>query len=1006
MTFDISRITDPEYVSEHRLAAHSDHHWYATADEAATGESSFTQCLNGLWKFHHAKNPSMTLAGFQSPEADVDGWDDIPVPAHVQMHGYDRPQYANVQYPWDGLEDLEPGQVPKDWNPVASYVKDFTLDSPLAQGENLSVTFHGAESGIAVWLNGAYVGWATDTFTPSEFDLTPHVRDGVNRLAAQVFRWTAASWLEDQDFYRFHGLFRDVVLNRRPAVHAEDVKVSTELAEDFLSAEITVDVALVGEGSVRATLVGVGPMDDAGQGRLVAHVDSPRLWSGEDPHRYEVLIEVLDGDGEVAEVVPQLIGLRRVEIADAIIRVNGKRIVFHGTNRHEFGARGRAMTAAEIEEDIRIIKRAGINAVRTSHYPNQSVFYELCDRYGLYVIDEMNLETHAMWDKVVAGELTVEQALPGDRDEWRAALLDRATSMLERDKNHPSVIIWSLGNESYGGSVLRDLSDWFRSTDPTRPVHYEGVHWDPRYPETTDITSQMYTPAATIEAHLKEHRDKPFLLCEYAHSMGNSFGAVDKYLDLADREPLFQGGFIWDFVDQTLPLTDRYDVPFKGYGGDCLEAPHDAEFSANGIVFSDRTPTPAYQEVRYLYQPFRTRISEGTIEIDNRRLFTDLSDLDVVVTLTRVGKVLREVVLDVDVPAGEQRTYPVPFVVPERAGEYTIDVSYRLKAATDWAPAGYEVGWEQEVVTVEPTAAPASSPAPAPRVVESTHNIGVHGSHFSITFSRLYGYLVSYRYGRTIDGGRELLRDVPYPSFWHAPTSNERGWGMPFRDGQWELASRNRKSRKGFEKPKVVRHESAVEVQFGYELPTVPPSEVDLSYTVDGDGHVSVTTTVRPGEGLPDVPEFGVLMTVDADLRRLTWYGEGPAESYVDRRGGARLGIYSADVRDQLTPYMRPQESGNHTGVRWAEVLDAKGFGVRLDCPTGMELSALPWTPFEVQNARHPNELPPIHRTILRPALMRRGAAGDDSWGAMTHPEYRVPEGELTFTFGFQGVLR
>jgi len=1006
VTFALDRIADPEFVHQNRMTARSDHRWFRDAREARAGVSGFEQSLNGLWKLHHAKNPAMTIPGFEQPDHDVEGWDDIPVPAHLQMHGYDRPQYANVQYPWDGLEDLEPGEVAQRWNPVASYVRDFTLDRPLEPGERVSACFHGAESGLAVWVNGAYVGWATDSFTPSEFDLTPYLRDGENRLAVQVFRWTAASWLEDQDFFRFHGLFRDVVLYRRPAVHVEDLHVTTDLTEDLASAVVAVAARLEGGGTMRGRLVGVGDLAPTDQGGLAIRVDAPRLWSAEDPYLYDLELEVLDAAGAVTEVITQRVGVRRIVIRDAIITVNGRRVVFDGVNRHEFGPRGRVMTAAEIEEDIRLIKRAGANAVRTSHYPNSSAFYELCDRYGLYVIDEMNLETHAMWDKIIQGELTVEQALPGDRPEWRAALMDRAASMLERDKNHASVIIWSLGNESFGGGLLLEVSDWFRATDPTRPVHYEGVHWDPRHPETTDITSQMYTPAADIEAHLREHRDKPFILCEYAHSMGNSFGAVDKYLDLTEREPLFQGGFIWDFVDQSLPLRDRYDRPFQGYGGDHGETPHDAEFSANGIVFADRTPTPAYQEVRYLYQPFRTTVTRDGLEITSRRQFIGTEDVEVVVTLAREGAVLAESALDVDVPPASTRAYPLPFEVPDLPGEYTLDVSYRLRRTAAWAPAGYEVGWEQAVVAVAGDA-PVPTPPRAPRVVESTSNIGVHGPHFSVMFSRLHGGLVSYRYGRTTDGGRELLRgDMPSPSFWHAPTSNERGWGMPFRDGQWLLASRYRRPRAGFEKPHVSRDDATVTVTFGYELPTVPASEVDVAYTVDGDGHVDVLVSLRPGAGLPDLPELGMLLTVDADLRHLRWYGDGPAESYVDRSGGARLGVWDADVRDQLAPYVRPQESGSHTRVRWAEVLDGSGAGIRLDCTGGMELSVLPWTPFEIENARHPNELPPVHHTVLRPALARRGVGGDNSWGAMTHPEHRVPEGGLEFRFGFQGVLR
>ncbi|WP_084106240.1 glycoside hydrolase family 2 TIM barrel-domain containing protein [Demequina sp. NBRC 110056] len=1003
MTFVPTRITDPEYVHEHRAAAHSDHRWFASRDEALSGVSSFEQSLNGLWKVHHAKNPSMVIAGWEQPDHDVDGWDDIPVPGHLQMHGYDRPQYANVQYPWDGSEDLEPGQVPQQWNPVASYVRHFSLDQPLADGERLSVTFHGAESGVAVWLNGAYVGWATDSFTPSEFDLTDHLVDGPNRLAVQVFRWTAASWLEDQDFFRFHGLFRDVTLYRRPAVHAQDVTVGTAVAADRASATITVDVDLDGEGAVRASLGDGTELSRGDDGRLTATLTDPRLWSAEDPYLHDLLIEVLDAQGEVAEVVPQRIGLRQVVIEDAQVKVNGERVVFYGTNRHEFGPRGRVMTRDEIAADLHLMKRANINAVRTSHYPNQTAFYELCDELGLYVIDEMNLETHAMWDRVIQGELTVEQSLPGDRVEWRAALMDRAASMFERDKNHASVVIWSLGNESFGGGVLLEVGDWLRGADPSRPVHYEGVHWDPRHPETTDITSQMYTPAADVEEHLRVHRDKPFILCEYAHSMGNSFGAVDKYVDLTEREPLFQGAFIWDFVDQALPLTDRYGVDYMGYGGDHGEAPHDAEFSANGIVFADRTPTPAYQEVRYLYQPLRTVIGEDFFEVRSRRVFASTADLEAVVTLAREGVTLREEALAIDVAPGTTERYPLPFAVPA-AGEHTVEVSYRQRRSTPWAPAGYEVGWEQAVVGTADARSRHVSAAP-PRVVESTHNIGVHGPHFSALFSRLHGGLISYRFGRTSDGGRELLRDIPQPSFWHAPTSNERGWGMPFRDGQWLLASRYRKAREGFERAKVVRHADAVDIVYGYELPTVPPSEVDVTYRVDGEGHVQVTVDLRAGEGLPDAPEVGFLLTVDADLRRLRWYGEGPHESYVDRRGAARLGVWDGDVHEQLTSYVRPQESGSHTGVRWAEVTDGSGFGIRVD-GDAMELSALPWTPFEVENARHPNELPPIHRTVLRPALQRRGVGGDQSWGAMTHPEYQVPQGDHSFTFGFVGVLR
>ena len=929
--FDPSRIPDPEYFAENRLPAHSDHRWFRSAGEAETGISGFEQCLNGLWKFHFAKNLGHTVPGFESVEHDCSDWDTIPVPAHIQLHGYGRPQYTNVQYPWDGYEQISPGDIPQRYNPVASYVKSFTLDRPLEPGERLSVSFQGAESAIAVWLNGTYLGYGCDSFTPSEFDLTEALVEGKNKLAAQVFQWSAASWIEDQDFYRFSGIFRDVVLHRRPATHAEDVDVTTEVAADLSEAVVSVRVALTGQGSVHASIAGVGELSDRGDGVLTVRIPTPRLWNAEDPFRYDLAIEVRDEQGRLTEYVPQQVGVRRFGIEDGVLRINGRRIVFKGVNRHEFGLQGRVMTREQTEEDLRLMKAAGINAVRTSHYPNNSFFYELCDRYGIYVIDEMNLESHGSWDRHRSGRGPMDEVVPGDRPEWLPALLDRATSMYERDKNHPCIVMWSCGNESFGGSNLLAVSDYFRARD-TRPVHYEGIHWDPRHPATSDVVSQMYTPAAEVEQYLATHRDKPFIMCEYAHAMGNSFGAVDKYLDLAYREPLFQGGFIWDFADQAIQLTDRYGRRYFGYGGDCGDAPSDYEFSANGILFADHTPTPKLQEVRYLYQGFRVCVSRASLELENRQLFTSSSGFDCVVTLGRDGKTLCEQVIETAVDPGEARTYPLPFAIPTTAGEYTVDVSIRLRRATPWAPAGHEIAWEQAVFPVagdDPAPSPAS-PEP-PEVIEGIHNIGVRGPDFTALFSRLHGGLVSYRYGSTTDGGKELLRAIPKPNFWHAPTSNEKGWGMPFRDGQWLLASRYPQLRQGLENPAVSMHDDSAEVRYAYVLPTAPESECDLVYRVFADGRVEVTMVVRPGAGLTDPPEFGLLITADAELRHLEWYGEGPEECYVDRRNGARLGVYTSDVTTELTPYVRPQEAGSRTGVRWATVTDDRGAGFRPD---------------------------------------------------------------------------
>ena len=998
------RLADPGFFEENRVAAHSGHRWFADAAQAATGVSSYERCLDGLWRFHYAVNLGATVPGFQEPGFDCSGWDAIAVPGHIQLQGYDRPQYVNVQYPWDGHEQVEPGQVPTQFNPVGSYVTTFTWDEPLAEGETLHVVFGGAESALACWLNGVFIGFAADSFTPSEFDLTPALRPGENTLACQVVRFSAGSWIEDQDMFRFSGLFRSVVLVRRPACHAQDIAVTTPLSDDLRHADVRVRVQLTAGGRVSARLVaadgsvvaqGLAGTDRPGEVALGLPLDEPELWSAESPWLYRLELDVHDLAGRLTECVPVQVGVRRFGIEDGLLKINGRRIVFTGVNRHEFGLAGRVMTPEQTEADIVTMKAANINAVRTCHYPNNTFLYDLCDRYGLYVIDEMNLESHAMWDRLHLQHLPDAEALPGDRPEWLPVLLDRAASMLERDKNHPCVVMWSCGNESYGGRDILAVSQWFHAHDATRPVHYEGVRWDPRYRQTSDVESQMYTPAADIAAYLETHRDKPFILCEYAHAMGNSFGAVDEYTELAYREPLFQGGFIWDFADQAIALRDRYGKPFFGYGGDCDDRPNDAEFCGDGILFADHTPSPKLQEVRYLYQGFRTTIGDDSFTVDNRHLFTSTAAFDCIVSLSHEGTVLRTARVATEVAPGQSGTYPLPFALPDAPGEYAIDVSYRLREDAPWAPAGHEVGWQQRVVRI---GAPAAQPCGTKlHLIEGIHTIGVRGGHFEAIFSRFQLGLVSYRFG-----GRELLRSVPMPNFWHAPTSNEQGWHGPARDGQWLLASRYATL---IEPPTLGERDGCPEIEYRYQLASQPISQCTVTYRVCGDGRIEVTERVVPGKGLPDAPEFGMMFVCDADLSHLAWYGEGPDECYIDRRAGARLGVYRGEVADQLTPYLRPQECGSHTGVRWASVTDDAGRGLRFEAEVPMEFSALPWTPSQIEDAAHATELPPIHHTVLRPALARRGVGGDNSWGAMTHPQYCLPVGvPLEFRFAFVGV--
>ncbi len=1001
MTFDPSLLSDPLVVAVNRMAPHSDHRWFASLAEQKEEESSYEQSLNGIWKFQYARNPSRVPQGFEAVDFDTSTWDDIRVPAHIQMEGYDRPQYANTQYPWDGQDDVQPPNAPTRFNPTACYVKEFTLDRKPEEGERVTITFNGVETAIALWLNGTYVGYAEDSFTPSEFDLTDLLVDGENKLAAQVFKWTSASWIEDQDFFRFSGIFRDVVLRTYPRAHARDIHVGVDVSDDLSSALVKINVALDGEGDVNATFAGL-PMEKGEDGRFTLTLTDPHLWSAEDPHLYSGEVEVSDADGNVLEYIPLKVGVRRFGIEDGLLKINGERVVFVGVNRHEFGLDGRVMTREQTEADLIMLKQAGLNSIRTSHYPNNTFFYELADQYGFYVIDEMNLESHGLWDRIRFFDTSVDEAVPGDKPEWIPALMDRAANMYERDKNHPSIVMWSCGNESFGGTDILKVADYFRSVD-SRPVHYEGVFWDPRYPETTDVRSEMYSTAADVEEYLKENRDKPFILCEYAHAMGNSFGAVDRYVELAYKDPLYQGGFIWDFADQAILLTDRYGNQFFGYGGDNREAPHDEEFCGNGIYFADHTPTPRIQEVKYLYQSLRGKVDGTRLTLTNRYNFTNSSEYECVVTLSREGKVLEEAVLETDVAPGETETYDLPITVPNVPGEYTVDVSFRLRSDQPWERAGYEVAAEQGVIQVEgDVAAPA---APAPTVVNGIHNIGIHGKRFSVSFSRIHAGMQSYRYGMTGDGGRDLLKSSPMPNFWHAPTSNERGWGAPFEDGQWLLASRYAKHEQAPDNPSLEERDNKAIVTYTYLLPTVPESTATVEYAVDGNGRIDVTLTLIPGEGLGDLPEFGMLFKADADLSELTWYGEGPEESYEDRRLGARVGVYQQKVADQLTPYLRPQEAGSHSGVRWAEVTDRKGFGLRFEAPVPMEFSAMHWSPFEIESAAHHNELPPIHNTFIRPALVRRGVAGDNTWGARPHEEFLIPAEKMVFKFSFQGIM-
>ena len=1012
--FDYSLVKDPQYFCDGRMAAHSDHTYYRSEEEREDGETSYRYDMNGLWKFQYAPNYAGTIQGFETEAYSCKDWEDIYVPAHIQMEGYDVPQYANVQYPWEGHEELHPGQIPERFNPVASYVKYFYVPENM-KGKRVFISFQGAESGLALWLNGSFVGYSEDSFTPSEFELTEYLKDGENKLAVQVFKWTASSWCEDQDFYRFSGIYRDVYLYTVPEVHVYDLQIRAVPDETLKSATLELTTDTWGEGKIKVTLSGKGEIlfseekDLSGKNTYTWEIPDPVLWSAEDPQLYDLEMEVYDREGTLQEIIPERVGFRRFEMKDGIMTLNGKRIVFKGVNRHEFSSiTGRHVSEEELLKDIITMKQNNINAIRTCHYPDASPIYRLCDEYGLYMIAENNLESHGSWD---IAEFTKDytDVVPYDKPEWLGMMLDRVNSMYQRDKNHPAILIWSCGNESFGGKDIFEMSEFYRKNDPTRLVHYEGVIHDRRYNDTSDMESQMYPSVDAIKKFLAEDDSKPFICCEYTHAMGNSCGAMHKYTDLTDTEPKYQGGFIWDYIDQSIYKKDRYGKEFQAYGGDFGERPTDYNFSGNGIAYGgNRDASPKMQEVKFNYQNITAQVSENSVKVINKNLFVNTDTFDCEVTLAKNGHVLRTETLETSVDPLSENNYVLPFGKQTRPGEYTVTVSFLLKKKTLWAEAGHEVAFGQYVYQVEETEKLSECGV---ELVKSLHNIGVRGENFQVMFSVLNGGLVSYKYA-----GREMIEAIPKPNFWRAPTDNDCGNLMPMRYAQWKIASmyathkdfRSKERYAPSNAPETTVHENSVEVAFKYLMPTTPVSECRLAYEVFGDGRVKTTLTYDPVKELGDMPEFGVLFKFNADYDHVKWYGLGPAETYADRKHGAKLGIYENSVSDNMARYLVPQECGNKEGVRWASITDRKGRGMlfEMDKNNGpMMFSALPYTPHEMENAMHPYELPEVHYTVVRAAKGQMGVGGDDSWGAYTHPEYLLnADGKMEFSFVFKGL--
>jgi len=954
--------------------------------------------LNGSWKFYWVKNPDERPREFYKEDYDVSGWAEIPVPSNWQLFGYDYPIYTNITYPWTGYEQPKPPFAPTIYNPVGSYRRTFTIPDDW-RGREIFISFQGVESAFYLWVNSRFVGYSEDSRTPAEFDITDYIEfSKENTLSVEVYRWCDGSWLEDQDAIRLSGIYRDVYLFSTPKVHIRDFRVIADLDNEYRDGELYIKVDIINYGESNSTYKVEAMLYDSHKKAMFDEpilididledrknvtvekkrsISNPLKWSAEYPNLYTLVLTLKDKQGETMESASCRIGFRRFEIKNGQMMINGKPIMFKGVNRHELDpVMGKVMTKERMVQDIKLMKQFNINAVRTSHYPNHPLWYDLCDEYGLYIIDETNLESHgAIFDGV-----------PGSDPKWTDACIDRVRNMVERDKNHPCILIWSLGNEAGQGDNFRKMSEWVHQNDPTRPVHYEG------YNDVADIESHMYAKVEKVEEYGRSDNPKPYILCEYAHAMGNSVGNLFQYWEVFERYPNLQGGFIWDWVDQSLkwPIPGRHGEYFFAYGGDWGDVPNDGVFCADGLVFPDRSIQPEIWEVKKVYQNIgleEVNLVNGEIRIKNKYLFTNLDSFRCTWELLEDNKLLQEgEVTDLDISPLESKIIKIPFVKPvTKAGaEYWLNIRFTLREDTTWAPKGHEVAKQQFKIPFE-TREPEPidiSKMPEIRVLEGDDRIIIDGEDFSIIFDKTAGTITSYRYR-----DKELIKDGPIPNFWRAPVDNDRGNGMPVRLQTWHYAGKNRQIKKVL--TEMIGNKT-IKIEVDMIIPTTNESQYKSVYTIFGSGDIVIENTLIPGKDLPEIPEIGMIMSLPEGFENITWYGRGPQENYWDRNTGADVGVYSDTVSNQFVPYLRPQETGNKTDVRWIALTDDKGFGVIVTGMPLIEANALHYTPEDLESARHPYELNKREETILRINYKQMGIGGDDSWGAKTHPEFTL----------------
>ena len=1013
-------LENPAVFERNKEPARATFHPFADRESALTRDpqrSPFVRSLNGSWKFHWVRDPVNRPADFFQPDFDDTAWDEIPVPSNWELLGYGVPIYTNIPYPFPP----NPPFVPQDWNPVGSYRRTFEVPAGWA-GMQVTLHFGSVKSAMYVWVNGEKVGYSQGSKTPAEFNITHLLVPGRNTLAVEVYRFSDGAYLEGQDYWKISGIERDVFLVAAPGVHVRDVWVRPELDAEYADGLLNIDVELQ---SVRARSVsayrltaelldpdGVPAFDvpltttfgleAAGTDfvSLQGAVTAPRKWTAETPDLYTVLLTLADDGGRVLQVIPVRVGFRTVEIREGQLKVNGVAITLRGVDRHEHDPHtGRVMSDELMRRDIELMKRYNVNGVRTSHYPDDPRWYDLADEYGLYLVDEANIESHGMgYDP----DVTL-----GNDPAWKPAHLDRTIRMVKRDRNHPSVIIWSLGNEAGDGVNFEATSAWVHQADPSRPVQYERAGQRAH----VDIYAPMYARIPHLLDYVSEPRDRPLIMCEYAHAMGNSVGNLQDYWDVIEAHDQLQGGFIWDWVDQGLYAETWQGEPYWAYGGDYGPpgVPSDGNFLINGLVQPDRRPNPHFEEVRKVYQNIRIRsvnLGSGRIRIVNRHDFTDLgafagswelsADTKGVLARGDLGS------LKLAPHDSVELTLPLPPIDAAPGVEYYLRVEFRTRKEKPFLPAGWLAAWEQFRMPayLQP---PVVDPSLGSTLLvnETGDEIRLAGEQFSIVLDRSTGMINSYRLR-----GAELITAGPAPNYWRAPTDNDYGNGMPVRQAMWREASRFRI----LEKLDVQRESpSQARIEATFRVPEAQATHI-LSYLVYGTGDVRVTSRFVPDPeavarmNLPDLPRFGLRMRLGRDFDRVTWYGRGPHENYQDRRTSAAVGVYEATALELYHPYVRPQENGNRTEARWVALRDDGGLGLLIQGDPRFDWSALPFTQEDLdegprKTGRHTFDLVVRDFVSLNVDLAQMGVGGDNSWGAQPLERYQLPYGEYEYSF-------